>query len=106
MGQPQALGANPRPSDGSAPYALAPPPAQAVLDPGAKPGARAWLKCKVQEGPELVVAALREGATEAQSLDLVFDQYSEFSVQGTAAVHITGAALLSTCPLAEWQPNP
>lgn len=63
---------------------------QAVLDPGAKPGARAWLKCKVQEGPELVVAALREGGTEAQSLDLVFDQYSEFSVHGTASVHITG----------------
>lgn len=70
---------------------LGPPPTQAVLDPGAKSGARAWLNVKVQEGPELVVAALREGATEAQSLDLVFDQYSEFSVHGTAAVHITGA---------------
>ena len=70
---------------------------QAVLDPSTKAGARAWLKCKVQDGPEMVVAALREGATEMQSLDLVFDQYTEFSVQGTASVHLTGERSSGQC---------
>ena len=64
---------------------------QAVLDPAAEDGARVWLRCKVQDGAPLAVAALRCGGAEAQPLDLILDQYAEFTVQGPAAVHVTGA---------------
>ena len=64
---------------------------QAVLDPAAEDGARVWLRCKVQDGPPLAVAALRCGGSEAQALDLILDQYSEFTVEGPAPVHVTGA---------------
>ena len=68
-----------------------PSPPQVVLDPAAEDGARVWLRCKVQDGPALAVAALRCGGSEAQALDLVLDSYSEFSVEGPAPVHVTGA---------------
>ncbi len=37
------------------------------------------------------MAALRCGGSEAQALDLILDQYSEFTVEGPAPVHVTGA---------------
>jgi hypothetical protein len=62
-----------------------------VLDPAAQDGARVWLQCKVQDGVPLAVAALRCGGAEAQPLDLILDQYAEFTVQGPSPVHVTGA---------------
>lgn len=64
---------------------------QACLAPGAAKNARATLLLRVGESEEaLAVAALREGGTECVSLDLVLDQYTEFSVQGNAQIHLTG----------------
>lgn len=50
---------------------------QVCMGPGTKEGARAYLRCKVQEGPALVIAALREGTCENVSVDLVYDEYTE-----------------------------
>lgn len=50
---------------------------QVCMGPGTKAGARAYLRCKVQEGPALVIAALREGSCENVSVDLVYDEYTE-----------------------------
>lgn len=64
---------------------------QVCLAPGAAKGARATLLLRVGDAEEpLAVAALREGASESAALDLVLDHYTEFSVAGTATVHITG----------------
>ena len=64
---------------------------QACLAPGAPKNARATLLIRVGEQDEpLAVAALREGATESFSLDLVLDEYTEFSVHGNASIHLTG----------------
>ena len=64
----------------------------AVAAGGAKNGgaARAALRVKVGDGEPLLLAVLREGGTECLGLDLLFDQYAEFSVEGGAAVHLTG----------------
>lgn len=78
--------------------AFVPPPesdeklhlSQACLAPGGSPDSRATLMIRVGNGNPLAVAALREGGTESISLDLVLDQYTEFSVHGDAAVHLTG----------------
>ena len=53
-------------------------------------GAKAALKVKVQDGPELYVCRLQEGRQDFANLDLVLDEYTEFTVEG-AALHITGA---------------
>ena len=37
-----------------------------------------------------MVCVLREGGTESLGLDLIFDSYTEFSVEGPASVHLTG----------------
>ncbi|PRW20488.1 peptidyl-prolyl cis-trans isomerase FKBP53 [Chlorella sorokiniana] len=64
---------------------------QACLSTKAKPGSKAALKVKVgDEGQPLLVCSLREGATESVPLDLIFDQYTEFSVEGAAPIHLTG----------------
>ena len=52
-------------------------------------GATSALKVKVQDGPELYVCRLSEGRTDYANLDLVLDEYTEFTVEG-AALHITG----------------
>ncbi len=44
---------------------------------------------KVQDGPELYVCRLTEGRSDYANLDLVLDEYTEFTVEG-AALHITG----------------
>jgi len=55
-------------------------------------GAKSALKVKVQDGPELYVCRLTEGRTDFANLDLVLDEYTEFTVEG-AALHITGTLL-------------
>ena len=54
-------------------------------------GAKSALKVKVQDGPELYVCRLSEGRSDFANLDLVLDEYTEFTVEG-AALHITGTA--------------
>lgn len=44
----------------------------------------------MQDGPELYVCRLSEGRQDFANLDLVLDEYTEFTVDG-AALHITGA---------------
>ena len=51
---------------------------------------------QVQDGVPLAVAALRCGGTEAQPLDLILDQYTEFTVQGPSSVHVTGVWVVRT----------
>ncbi|KAI3430351.1 hypothetical protein D9Q98_004946 [Chlorella vulgaris] len=64
---------------------------QACLSNKAKPGTKASLKVRVSdEGEQLLVCSLREGGTESIGLDLIFDQYTEFTVEGGAAIHLTG----------------
>ena len=55
-------------------------------------GAKSALKVKVQDGPELYVCRLSEGRQDFANLDLVLDEYTEFTVEG-AALHITGTTL-------------
>ena len=76
---------------------------QATIAGEAQPGGRAVLKCKVQDGPWLRMCSLREGATECCGLDLIYDQYTEFVVEGDAGLHLTGRSTawsLSDLPLA------
>ena len=56
-------------------------------------GSKSALKVKVQDGPELYVCRLSEGRQDFANLDLVLDEYTEFTVEG-AALHITGALRL------------
>lgn len=53
-------------------------------------GAKSALKVKVQDGPELYVCRLQEGRQDFANLDLVLDEYTEFTVEG-AVLHITGS---------------
>lgn len=62
----------------------------ACLTPGAEDGTKVYLRCKVQDQQPLVIAVLRAGGAEMMGLDLVYDEYTEFSVHGTATVHLTG----------------
>ncbi|KAL3141962.1 hypothetical protein ABBQ32_004608 [Trebouxia sp. C0010 RCD-2024] len=62
---------------------------QACLTEGAGAGAKSALKVKVQDGPELYVCRLQEGRQDFANLDLVLDEYTEFTVEG-AVLHITG----------------
>ena len=63
---------------------------QATIAGEAPAGSRAVLKCKVQDGPWLRMCSLREGGTECCGLDLIYDQYTEFVVEGDAGLHLTG----------------
>jgi len=64
---------------------------QACMAPGASKNAKATLMLRVGDIEEpLAVAALREGASESVALDLVLDEYTEFSVIGNATIHLTG----------------
>lgn len=63
---------------------------QACLDPGAKKGSKAILMVKSHDDGPYAVCSLREGGTESVSLDLMLEDYSEFSVVGNASVHLTG----------------
>ena len=58
----------------------------------AENGTKVGVTCTLGEDgdEEVLLCTLREGATESQSLDLVFDHYTEFNVKGNAAVHLTG----------------
>ena len=47
---------------------------QATLSLDAKDGERVGVTAKVDEdGPDVLICSLREGASESQSLDLIFD---------------------------------
>ncbi|CAK0787871.1 hypothetical protein CVIRNUC_011093 [Coccomyxa viridis] len=78
--------------------AFVPPPidaqlhlSQATLSLDAKDGERVGVTAKVDEdGPDVLICSLREGASESQSLDLIFDSYAEFKVVGSASVHLSG----------------
>lgn len=58
----------------------------------AKSGTKVGVTCTVGEDgeEEVLLCSLREGGTESQNLDLIFDHYTEFKVQGDASVHLTG----------------
>jgi hypothetical protein len=62
---------------------------QATLAPGESSG-RSILTCKVDDGVPIMLCSLREGAQESASLDLVYDRYTEFRVEGGAAIHLSG----------------
>ena len=70
---------------------------QATIAGDAPPGSRAVLKCKVQDGPWLRMCSLREGGTECCGLDLIFDEYTEFVVEGSAGLHLTGRWTEASC---------
>lgn len=58
---------------------------------GSKKGDTARLLVKTGElETPLALCVLRDGGAENANLDLVFDEYAEFSVAGAAAVHVTG----------------
>ena len=78
------------------------PSLQASLGVAASKGARCALHVKVGDGEPLVVCCLREGGTESTGLDLIFDSYAEFSVEGPAAVHLTGY-YMPEYELGEWR---
>lgn len=63
---------------------------QASLGGAAPSKSKAVLKVKVADGDPLVVCVLREGGTECLGLDLIFDAYTEFTAEGSAAIHLTG----------------
>lgn len=63
---------------------------QACLDPEAKKGAKSVLLLKSSDEGPYAVCVLREGGTESVSLDLLLEDYSEFSVVGSASIHLTG----------------
>ena len=79
-------------------------PAQATLAMDAQPGQKVGLLAKVSEDdPGTLLCALREGGTESQSLDLIFDSYTEFSVAGDAAIHLSGYYMIEE---GAWLPHP
>lgn len=51
---------------------------------------RVVVKCKVGEGPEILLCSLIPGVVESSNLDLLFDQDVVFSVTGSTSVHLTG----------------
>eukprot|EP00216_Chloropicon_sp_CCMP2111_P001444 CAMPEP_0198246372 /NCGR_PEP_ID=MMETSP1446-20131203/45941_1 /TAXON_ID=1461542 ORGANISM="Unidentified sp, Strain CCMP2111" /NCGR_SAMPLE_ID=MMETSP1446 /ASSEMBLY_ACC=CAM_ASM_001112 /LENGTH=423 /DNA_ID=CAMNT_0043930693 /DNA_START=14 /DNA_END=1285 /DNA_ORIENTATION=- len=65
---------------------------QATLGESSRRGERVTLKCRREdEGPEgIFLCNLVSGSTESCSLDLVFDEYVEFSISGETEVHVTG----------------
>lgn len=63
---------------------------QACLDPNAKKSAKSVLMLKSNDNGPYAVCSLREGSTESMPLDLILDQYSEFTVEGSCSVHLTG----------------
>jgi hypothetical protein len=62
---------------------------QATLAPGDS-NTRSILSCKVDDGEPIMLCSLREGVQESANLDLVYDRYTEFTVEGAAAVHLSG----------------
>ena len=66
---------------------------QACLSTDAKRGSKVALKVKVGEAAPLQVCVLKEGSKDSLPLDLYFDSGCEWSVEGGAAVHVTGYLL-------------
>ncbi|KAL3678599.1 hypothetical protein R1sor_021555 [Riccia sorocarpa] len=63
---------------------------QATLGLEGKSKERSVVKCKVGEGPELLLCSLIPNVSESCSLDLLFDEDVTFSVVGTTSVHLIG----------------
>ena len=63
---------------------------QACLDPGAKKGSKAVLMLKSADDGPYAICSLREGSVESVNLDLLLEDYSEFSIVGNASIHLTG----------------
>ncbi|CAM6094931.1 unnamed protein product [Calypogeia fissa] len=63
---------------------------QATLGLDAKGKERTVVKCKVGDGPELLLCSLTPGVSESCFLDLLFDQDVVFSVAGSTSVHLVG----------------
>ena len=63
---------------------------QACLDPGAKKGSKAVLMLKSADDGPYAICSLREGGVESVNLDLLLEDYSEFSIVGNASIHLTG----------------
>lgn len=82
-----------------APYV--PPPESARLrlsnvcldDTNIQGEAKAVLSCKGEDDQRFCLCSLRAPSRESTTVDLMFDGYTEFSVTGTAAVHLTGRPL-------------
>uniref|UniRef100_A0A6U9R7N6 peptidylprolyl isomerase n=1 Tax=Picocystis salinarum TaxID=88271 RepID=A0A6U9R7N6_9CHLO len=79
----------------AAPY-VPPPEGQALhlvratLDPSAADGARCVLRVQMDGGTALLVASLRAGVHESVALDLLLEEYAEFTITGDASVHLIG----------------
>ncbi len=63
---------------------------QACLDPGAKKGSKGVLMLKSGDDGPYAICSLREGGTESVNLDLLVEDYTEFSIVGNAGIHLTG----------------
>ena len=65
---------------------------QAVLGASARKGERGRLKCRrADEGKtDLFLCSLIAGTSESCTLDVIFDEYVELSVDGETEVHVTG----------------
>lgn len=79
----------------AAPY-VPPPEGQALhlvratLDPSAADGAKCVLRVQMDGGTALVVASFRAGVHESVALDLLLEEYAEFTITGDASVHLIG----------------
>lgn len=63
---------------------------RATLDASAADGARCVLRVQMDGGTALVVASLRAGVHESVALDLLLEEYAEFTITGDASVHLIG----------------
>jgi hypothetical protein len=62
---------------------------QATLAPGGK-GGRSVLLAKFGNAKPIMLCSLREGLLECTDLGIVVDEYTEFIVEGAAAIHLAG----------------
>ena len=63
----------------------------ATLGADPRKGERVVLKVRVSEGGrEVFVCSFRGGGQEHCPLDLVLDEYAEFSIEGACSVHLVG----------------
>jgi hypothetical protein len=62
---------------------------QATLAPGGGSGTSILL-AKIGNAKPIVLCSLREGLLECTDLGIVVDGYTEFIVEGAAAIHLAG----------------
>ena len=68
----------------------------ATLGANARKGERVRLRCRrADEGKtDIYLCSLLGGSAETSSLDVIFDEYVEISVEGETEVHVTGYTVL------------